>query len=337
MTATVNNQTTTTQATQKAAGVAKKAHAPKAPKVKAAVDTQDVRVKAQAPKIKAADLKLEDAQGANVGSVVNGGKRDVGSTMKSVLGLNTSAQSLEATMKDAKIGVVSTLPIDALMYAADYRNGKTTAKQYVGKVVGDSLGFGAWTFAAAGAAAVAAPLLGAGALAGIGVAAIGFTAGMIANDLFDRTIGKGIGKAVAAVVPNAIATPMAKVFSTIEKPIGKVFGAITGFAMKHKILGAVALGALALKFPAAGKVLGKTLAPMAVGTAAALGIEHFTINKFLPADDASANTAQDANAANAQGPYNSALANFNPQQYGASAQAQAPQLSYQQALSAINQ
>ena len=57
---------------------------------------------------------------------------------------------------------------------------------------------------------------------------------------------------------------------------------VSGFVMKHKVISGVALAAAALRFPAAGRAVFREVSTMAVGTAAAMGIQVGVMDRFLP-------------------------------------------------------
>ena len=59
-------------------------------------------------------------------------------------------------MKDVRVGVVGSVPSDALFASQKYRRGEVKANEYVGEVLNTSLGMGAWTVAAAGNATLRA-------------------------------------------------------------------------------------------------------------------------------------------------------------------------------------
>lgn len=189
--------------------------------------------------------------------------------------------------QDVKTGVVSSIPFEALFTSQEYRRGEITAKEYVAKAVGNSIGFGSWTIGGAVAGALLAPV-GLPALA-VGIA--GFTGGMIAYEIWNRTAGKRVTKAIETIVPEALAEPVAEVFTkaianplhdVVWKPLTKVIGPVFSWAMKNKAAAGVALGGLAVAFPGAARVIAPEIITMAAGTAAGMAFNGKVLDRVLP-------------------------------------------------------
>lgn len=273
---------------------AKAPKAPKAPKVET-----PVKAPAESAATVAQDEKALSLGGAQVGSNASaaaGASADgaaqvgtadaTGNKLQRMLG-TASSTSVEGVMKDVKSSIVWGLPMQALFDAQSYRTGKVTAKQYVGNVASESLGYGAWTIGGALATAGLTALFPALAPAGLLLGVAGFAAGMLGYDLWGRTIGKPIANGIAKLVPNAIAKPIANVVAPIggflhdhvwQPFVSHIGKPVLGFVMQHKLIAAAAAGLVALRFPG----LAKGIGVMAGGTAVGMGLEHFTLDKVLP-------------------------------------------------------
>lgn len=205
----------------------------------------------------------------------------IGDQARRVVGLAGHKMTRDELVRDMKIGVAFQAPFEAIIEGQSYRKGEIKANEYVARIVANSLGFATWTLGGAAAAALLAPL---GAPAFL-LAAAGFAGGMIANDLFDRTFGVAIVKVLKGTLSEASCKGFADGFSKyISNPLTDyVWKPVSGFVMEHKVVSGVALGALALRFPQAGKAVGREVAAMAIGTAAALGLQLGVMDRFIPA------------------------------------------------------
>lgn len=207
--------------------------------------------------------------------------RTVGDRARSVVGLASHKLTRDELVRDMKIGVAFQAPFEGVIEGQAYRKGEIKANEYVARVIANSLGFATWTLGGATAAALLAPI---GAPAFL-LAAAGFAGGMIANDLFDRTFGAAMVKVLKDTLPEAACKPFADKFvKYVSNPLTDyVWKPVSGFVMKHKIISGVALGVLALRFPSAGKAVGREVGAMAIGTAAALGLQFGVLDRFMPA------------------------------------------------------
>lgn len=209
-------------------------------------------------------------------------------TVSRVVGTHVPQKlSARALAQDVKVGVVSSIPFDALFASQEYRRGEINAKQYVAKAVGNSINFGAWTIGGAVAGAMLAPL-GLPALA-VGIA--GFATGMASYEVWNRTVGKHITKAIETAVPEGLAETTAEVFTkaianplhdVIWKPLTQVVGPAFRWAMQNKATAGVALGGLALAFPGAARVIAPEVITMAAGTAVGMAFTGKVIDPILP-------------------------------------------------------
>ena len=109
----------------------------------------------------------------------------------------TVRESLDpkAIAKDALNCGVSNIPFDMLFSSQAYRRGDLKANEYVAHVVADSIGFSTWTVGGAVATFALGPAITAGLAFApawvpvVAVGAVGFAAGMLFQDLFDRAFG----------------------------------------------------------------------------------------------------------------------------------------------------
>lgn len=206
---------------------------------------------------------------------------NVGEQARRVVGLAGHKMTRDELVRDMKVGVAFQAPFEAIIEGQSYRKGEIKANEYVARIVANSLGFATWTLGGAAATALLAPM---GAPAFL-LAAAGFAGGMIANDLFDRTFGAAMVKVLKDVLPEEKCKGFADGFSKyISNPLTDyVWKPVSGFVMKHKVISGVALGALALRFPLAAKAVGREVGAMAIGTAAALGLQLGVMDRFIPA------------------------------------------------------
>jgi hypothetical protein len=198
---------------------------------------------------------------------------------------NVGALSRDQLMTDVKWGVAISAPMEGVFNAGAYRKGEINASKYTATIIANSLGFGAWTVGGALAAAALAPL----GLPAFGVAVLGFAAGMIANDLWDRTFGQAIIKVLSDRIPNKVVKPFADFFTKfVAAPLTDwVWNPIKNLVMHHKIAAGVVVGGAMLLPPL--RPLAKGLAREAGvwigGSAIALGAQFALINRILPAAD----------------------------------------------------
>lgn len=206
---------------------------------------------------------------------------DLGDRARKIVGTHGATMSRDELVREVKAGVLVSAPIEGIFESQAYRRGEIKANEYVGRVVANSLGFGTWTVAAAGAAAALAPL---GAPAFL-IGAAGFAAGMIANDLWDRTFGTAIVDVTKEMLPESAAKPFADGFTKwVANPLHDwVWKPVSGFVKDHKVLSGVLLFLAACRFPGAAKAVGREVGTMAIGTAGALGVQLGVVDRFLPA------------------------------------------------------
>lgn len=242
------------------------------------------------------------------------------------------ALSAEQLMTDVKVGVAISAPMEVVFNSQAYRKGQINSSQYTARIIANSLGFGTWTIGGAVAAALLAPL----GLPAFGVAVAGFAAGMIANDLWDRTFGAAIIKVLGDRLPQKITKPFANVVTKyFANPLyDHVWSPIKHLVWGHKVLSGVLLGAAALRFPMAAKAIGREAGVWIGGTVAALGVQWGITNRILPQAPQIPSApagSQDASAADAetlktlQDAYTTALGKFKaagatPDQADAAAQ-----------------
>lgn len=185
---------------------------------------------------------------------------------------------------DIRTGVVGSIPGDALFASQRYRRGELEANEYVADVLNTSLGFGAWTLGAAAVGALLAPVGLPVFLTGVA----GFAAGMVSNEIWNRTIGPSATAGIAAGLPAAQAEPVADAFcKLVANPLHDwLWKPVSGFVKKHKVLSGVAAGALALRFPVAAKAIGKEMGTMAGGVGLAMGANSLLLDRWLPSPEA---------------------------------------------------
>jgi hypothetical protein len=198
-----------------------------------------------------------------------------------IVGTAGSTLSRDELVREVKAGVLVSAPIEGIFESQGYRKGEIKANEYVGRVVANSLGFGMWTVGGALAAAALAPL----GLPAFLVGAAGFAAGMVANDLWDRTFGAAIVNVTKEMLPESAAKPLADGFTKfVANPLHDwVWKPVSGFVKDHKVISGVLLAGAALRFPTAAKAVFREVGTMAVGTAAALGIQLGLTDRVLPA------------------------------------------------------
>lgn len=205
----------------------------------------------------------------------------VGDRARRVVGTHGAKLSRDELVREVKAGVLVSAPIEGIFESQAYRRGEIEANEYVGRVVANSLGFGMWTVGGAVAAAALAPI----GLPAFLVGAAGFAAGMVANDIWDRTFGASIVKVTKEMLPASAARPLADGFTRfVANPLNDwVWKPVSGFVKQHKVLTGVMLALAACRFPGAAKAVGKEVGTMAVGTAAALGVQLGVLDRVLPA------------------------------------------------------
>jgi hypothetical protein len=195
--------------------------------------------------------------------------------------------SAAAIARDVKTGVVSSIPFDALFSSQEYRRGEITAKQYVAKTLNFSISAASWTLGGTMMGALLAPV----GLPAFVVGVAGFATGMVANEIWLRTAGKPITKAIEAMVPEALAETVAEVFTkaianplydAVWKPLTQVISPVFRWAMQNKVTAGAALGGLALAFPNAARAIAPEVATMAAGTAAGIAFTGKVLDPILP-------------------------------------------------------
>lgn len=196
-----------------------------------------------------------------------------------IAGLSATRMTPDQFVSDVKAGLIVDVPMEGLFASQKFRNGKIKANEYVGRVLANSLGIAAWTAGGALAGTLLAPFGLPVFIAG----AAGFAAGMIANDLWDRTFGAAIVKVTQESLSDEQARPAAETFvNYVANPIHDyVWKPVSGVIAKNKVLAGVALAATALRFPGAAKGVGKEIGKMALGTAAGLGVQLAVVDKVL--------------------------------------------------------
>lgn len=194
--------------------------------------------------------------------------------------------SADRLIRDGAIGAASSVPFEALFEAGSYRRGEVNARQYVAKVVSNSVGFAAWTAGGALAAAAIAPL----GLPGIAAGAIGFAAGMVANDLFDRLCAPTLKQELAARMSEDTCKAIAEPFTRcVAGPLTDyLWTPVSGFVKEHKLLSGAALFVAACRFPAAAKALGREAVTWVGGGALAIGVQIGLLDRVLPAQEEAA-------------------------------------------------
>lgn len=185
--------------------------------------------------------------------------------------------------RDAALSGLSNIPFDGLFSSQAYRRGELKANEYAARILGDSVGFGAWTVGGALAGVALAPL----GLPALAVGILGFAAGMTTQEIFDRTIGHTITKKLAGLISEKSAKPLADAFTKyIANPLNDyVWRPVIDGVKGHKFLAAGLAGALALKFPGAAKVVGEQALTMGGGMAAGLAINLGVITPAFGASE----------------------------------------------------
>jgi hypothetical protein len=198
---------------------------------------------------------------------------------KRLAGLSGVRMTRDQFVGEVKAGVAFSLPLEGMFESQKFRRGEIEANEYVGRVTANTLSNIAWVAGGAVSAAALAPF----GLPLFVTGAAGFAAGMIANDLWDRTFGTSIVKVFSEKVSDAQARPAAEAFvKYVANPVNDYFWKpVTGFVGQHKVLSGVMLGLAALRFPGAAKAVGKEVGKMAAGTAAGLGVQLAVTNKVL--------------------------------------------------------
>ncbi|MEB3195916.1 MAG: hypothetical protein VKP62_01820 [Candidatus Sericytochromatia bacterium] len=190
---------------------------------------------------------------------------------KRLAGLSGVAMTRDQFVSEVKAGVVFSAPLEGIFASQKLRNGEIKANEYVGRVVANTLSVAAWTAGGALAATALAPL----GLPAFVVGAAGFAAGMVATDLWDRTFGTAIVNSAKEKLTDAQARPAAEAFvNYVANPLHDyVWKPVSGFVGQHKVLSGVMVGLAALRFPGAAKGVSKEVGKMALGTAAAMGVQ----------------------------------------------------------------
>ncbi|MEB3220654.1 MAG: hypothetical protein VKS61_01110 [Candidatus Sericytochromatia bacterium] len=203
----------------------------------------------------------------------------IGERAKRIAGLAGTRMTRDQFVSEVKVGMVFSAPMEGVFESQKFRKGEIKANEYVGRVLANTLSTAAWTaggaLAGAALAPVGMPLFVAG--------AAGFAFGMVANDLWDRTFGTQIVEVFKEKVTDAQARPAAEAFVTyVANPLHDwVWKPVSGFVGQHKVLSGVLLTLAALRFPFAAKAVGKEVGKMAVGTAAALGVQLAVTDRVL--------------------------------------------------------
>lgn len=208
--------------------------------------------------------------------------------------------------REIKLDVVASIPFDALFTSQQYRRGEMTAKEYVAETLSTSLSSIAWT----GGGAVMGALLAPVGIPALLVGIAGFATGLVATEIWNRTIGKEITKGLEAVIPEGLAETAAEVFTkaianplydTLWQPLTETVKPIFRWAMQNKVSAGVALGGLALLFPKAAKAIGPTALTMAGGMAAGIAFTGKVLDPILPPVEESASEARKAPKATGAG------------------------------------
>lgn len=188
--------------------------------------------------------------------------------------------SADKLVREGAIGAITSVPFEAIFEAGAYRRKEVDAKTYTAKVLSNSIGFASWTIGGALAAAAVAPL-GLGAFA---TGVVGFGAGMVANDLFDRLCAPTLRAELARRLPEAGCKAFAEPFTRyVAGPLTDyLWTPVSGFVKEHKVLTGAALFVAACRFPAAAKVVGREGAVWVLGGAAAIGVQLGLIDRVLP-------------------------------------------------------
>lgn len=189
--------------------------------------------------------------------------------------------------KDVKTDVVASIPFDALFGSQEYRRGEITAKEYVAKTLSTSVSSIAWTVGGAMMGALLAPV----GLPAVAVGIAGFATGLVATEVWNRTVGDDITKSLESVIPEAVAEPVAEVFTkaianplydAVWKPLTETLKPAFRWAMQNKVTAGAALGGLALLFPKAAKAIGPEVLTMAGGTVAGIAFTGKVLDPILP-------------------------------------------------------
>lgn len=195
-----------------------------------------------------------------------------------VVGLKASPLSPKALGKEVKLGVLSSIPVEALMLSQAYRRGDIDAKTYAATTLSNSVSFGSWTVGGA----LVGSLIPGGTLIG---GALGFAGGMLSQSVWNRTLGKHVTSFFKSLIPEGAAKAFADTFNRfVANPLTDyVWKPVSGFVKRNKVLsGAVGAGALLL-LPAPLRMgLLKVGATMAGGTALGMAADAFVLDKFLP-------------------------------------------------------
>lgn len=196
-----------------------------------------------------------------------------------IAGLAGTTMTRDQFVREVKAGVVFSAPMEGMFESQKFRRGEIQANEYLGRVAANTLSVAAWTAGGALAAAALSPL----GLPVFVLGAAGFAAGMVANDLWDRTFGTAIVNVAKEKVTDAQARPLAEGFTRyVANPVhDHVWKPVSGFVSQHKVLSAVLVGAAALRFPGAARAVSKEVGKMAVGTAAAVGVQAAVVDRVL--------------------------------------------------------
>ncbi|GEM_PF-2680097 len=209
-------------------------------------------------------------------------------TVSRVMGAH-APQSLSPALlvQDAKIGVVSSIPFEALFASQQYRRGELSASQYVAKTLSNSVSAASWTLGGTLMGALLAPV----GLPAIAVGIVGFATGMVANEIWIRTAGKHVTSALENALPEALAEPFAEVFTkaianplydAVWKPLTNMLKPVLGWALRNKIAAGAAVGALAMVFPGAARAIAPEVVTMVAGTAAGIAFTGKVLDPILP-------------------------------------------------------
>lgn len=207
---------------------------------------------------------------------------NVSATMGRVLGTHARDTLKPSVLaKDVVMGGVSNIPFDGLFNSQAYRRGELKANEYVARILGNSISFGAWTVGGAIAGIALAPL----GLPALAVGILGFAAGMTSQDLFDRLLGHKITEKIAEAIPEKDVKGLADTFTKyVANPLNDyVWRPVVDTVKENKVLAAGVAGALALKFPGAAKAIGREALNMGGGMAAGMAISMGVLNPLMGA------------------------------------------------------
>ncbi len=233
-------------------------------------------------------MAISNATYAKAGQVQRLQPQRPPSTVSRAMGIHVpTSLSPKVLAQDIKADVVASIPFDALFTSQEYRRGEVTAKEYVAKTLSTSISSIAWTGGGALMGALLAPV-GLPALA-VGIA--GFATGMVATEIWNRTIGQHVTKTLESVIPEGLAETAAEVFTkaianplydAVWKPLTETLSPVFRWAMQNKVTAGATLGGLALLFPKAAKAIAPEVLTMAGGTAVGIAFTGKVLDPILP-------------------------------------------------------